>query len=113
MILLGGIANLVFMHTNGFQGSQTFVLVLEAILLSRFFLNLRSAADGLAEAPSSPSGLQVSIQQSFGGEVIFGDNELVEDDGEPIIVPVDYGDAGLAARDVTAHIDLYCPGTSV
>lgn len=44
-----------------------------AILLSRFFLNLRSLADAASEVPSSPSDIIFSIQQSIGGSAEFRD----------------------------------------
>lgn len=69
---------------------------LETILLCRFFMNLRSAVDGL-EASSSPSSVRASIQRSFGGEIIFEHGEPDDDDVEAIFGPEGYEDEEVAA----------------
>lgn len=46
------------------------------ILLSRFFLNLRSAIDDREETLATASDIRFSADHGFGGSVIFGAEEL-------------------------------------
>ncbi|EPS99456.1 hypothetical protein FOMPIDRAFT_1050492 [Fomitopsis schrenkii] len=58
--------------------------VLVAILLSRFFLNLRSATEGGEGDSSAVSDLRFAVQQSFGGSLVLGDDALEDEAADEV-----------------------------
>ena len=71
------------------------------ILLSRFFLNLRSVIDDREKSLTTASDIRFSADHGFGGSVVFGAEEL---EGDPWAEEVDEGGRNLGALDAEEEI---------